>query len=105
MHFFRLSLPRMYPDEESVSNLVQTAVRFKLGEKKLKKLEEEYLLRKAEEAELQDPMEVGGLGWGRGGGREEGGWRREPHPNLQSPPPVTASHQGKREDGRRPCAA
>eukprot|EP00045_Choanoeca_perplexa_P008809 m.82762 g.82762 ORF g.82762 m.82762 type:complete len:989 (+) comp14633_c1_seq1:70-3036(+) len=57
LSYFRTELPRLFVKEEQALQLILLASKVKVTERKLAKLESEYLLNKAEEARQQDPLE------------------------------------------------
>eukprot|EP00730_Choanoeca_flexa_P003648 TRINITY_DN11466_c2_g2_i4.p1 TRINITY_DN11466_c2_g2~~TRINITY_DN11466_c2_g2_i4.p1 ORF type:complete len:993 (+),score=291.61 TRINITY_DN11466_c2_g2_i4:106-3084(+) len=57
LSYFRIELPRLFVKEDQARQLIMTASKVKISERKLVKLESEYLLQKAEEARQQDPLE------------------------------------------------
>lgn len=56
LQFFRVALPRRFQDEASAGRLISASLKLKVTDKKLKKLEMDYLEMKAAEAESQDPL-------------------------------------------------
>ena len=56
MNFFRVDLPRMFPDERSASKLISVGMKMKVTEKMLDKYEAEHLIQKAEDEMATDPL-------------------------------------------------
>lgn len=57
LKYFRISMPKKYLDEEEYKKLVNSALGFRVTNKKMKKYEKEYKLKKEQEAQLEDPVE------------------------------------------------
>lgn len=57
LKYFRISMPKKYLDEEEYKKLVNSALGFRVTNKKMKKYEKEYMLKKEQEAQLEDPVE------------------------------------------------
>lgn len=57
LKYFRISMPKKYLDEEEYKRLVNSALGFRVTNKKMKKYEKEYMLKKEQEAQLEDPVE------------------------------------------------
>ncbi|PFX29753.1 rab GTPase-activating protein 1-like [Stylophora pistillata] len=57
LKYFRVSMPKKYLDEDEYKRLITSALSFRVTEKKMKKYEKEYLLKKEQEAQLEDPVE------------------------------------------------
>lgn len=56
LKYFRISMPKKYLDEEEYKKLVNSALGFRVTNKKMKKYEKEYMLKKEQEAQLEDPV-------------------------------------------------
>eukprot|EP00729_Bicosta_minor_P006480 gene6480-261_t len=56
MNFFRVDLPRMFPDERSACKLISVGMKMKVSEKMLDKYEAEFLIQKAEDEMANDPL-------------------------------------------------
>eukprot|EP00042_Codosiga_hollandica_P052493 m.667526 g.667526 ORF g.667526 m.667526 type:complete len:1114 (-) comp58508_c0_seq12:310-3651(-) len=54
--YFRVQLPRVYMDDQGAVGLIQSAVKCKPNDRKLKKYEADYLEMKAKEEVIQDPV-------------------------------------------------
>lgn len=57
LKYFRVSMPKKYLDEEEYKKLINSAMGFRVTNKKMKKYETEYLIHKEQEAQLEDPVE------------------------------------------------
>jgi hypothetical protein len=57
MNFFRVDLPRMFPDDRSALKLISVSMKCKVTEKDLDKFEADYLIMKAEEEMANDPLQ------------------------------------------------
>lgn len=57
LKYFRVSMPKKYLDEEEYKKLINSALSFRVTNRKMKKYEKEYLLKKDQEAQLEDPVE------------------------------------------------
>lgn len=57
LKYFRVSMPKKYLDEEEYKKLINSAMGFRVTNRKMKKYEKEYLLKKEQEAQLEDPVE------------------------------------------------
>ncbi|XP_059494381.1 rab GTPase-activating protein 1 isoform X1 [Stegostoma tigrinum] len=57
LKFFRVQLPKRYRSEENAKKLMELACSMKIGQKKLKKYEKEYLVMREQQAQQEDPVE------------------------------------------------
>jgi len=57
LKYFRVTMPKKYLEEEEYKKLINSAMGFRVTNKKMKKYEKEYVLYKEQEAQLEDPIE------------------------------------------------